>query len=32
VEAAVLQSARTVYVRHHPDLQPLGGIASVNRF
>jgi peptide chain release factor subunit 1 len=32
VEAAVLQSARTVYVRHHPDLQPLGGIASLNRF
>ena len=32
VEAALLQSAQTVYVRHHPDLQPLGGIASLNRF
>ncbi len=32
VEAALLQSAQSVYVRHHPDLQPLGGIASLNRF
>ena len=32
VQAALLQSAEAVFVRHHPNLQPLGGIASLDRF
>jgi peptide chain release factor subunit 1 len=32
VESAVLQSADVVFVRHHDDLGPLGGIGAVLRF
>ena len=32
IEAAVLQSAETLAVRHHEDLGPLGGIGALLRF